>query len=233
MNKPPRNPAALSSATNSPGQARHRILLVDDHPLVLSGVGSLISQEKDMLCCGQAATATEALALAREVRPDLAVVDLRLKVGDGLELIKALKAEMPDLRVLVLSQHAEQVFVERALRAGAMGYVVKEQATEEIMIAIRSVLEGKIFVTKGISTRLSQGIAGGEQAPSADPASMLTDRELEVFRRLGEGKMTREIAAELNVSFKTIESHRENIKHKLKLESSADLILAATRWISK
>jgi DNA-binding NarL/FixJ family response regulator len=196
-------------------------------------VGSLISQEKDLVCCGQAATATEALALAREVRPDLAVVDLRLKVGDGLELIKTLKAEMPELRVLVLSQHAEQVFVERALRAGAMGYVVKEQATEEIMTAIRSVLAGEMFVTKGIAARLTQGSTPRENTSVGDPASLLTDREIEVFRRLGEGKTTREIAVELQVSYKTVESHRENIKHKLKLQSAAEILSAATRWISR
>jgi len=171
------------------------------------------------------------MTLAEAQQPEVAIVDLRLKQGDGLELIKTLKTALPRLKILVLSQHVEQVFVERALRAGALGYVSKEQDPQEVIQAIRSILADEYYVTNSIASRLLHRLVTDDRgAVHLDPVESLTDRELGVFRLLGEGRSTREIAVELKVSFKTVESHRENIKQKLGIDNAAGLISYAVRW---
>lgn len=207
-----------------------RIFLVDDHPIVRSGLARLISQQPDLTVCGEAGTAAEARSLAISLNPDLGIIDLRLRSGDGLELIKCLKAELPGIRLLVLSQHSEQIYVERALRAGAMGYVVKDQPADELLQAIRLILSHQVYLSPGMAAQVLQGLVGGVSRPVEPGVQQLSDRELGVLRLLGEGRSTREIATLLNLSFKTIESHRENIKRKLGLRTAVELVHFATRW---
>lgn len=210
-----------------------RILIVDDHPMVRGGVMRLIDSQKDLACCGEAATAAEAMALARSQKPDLAIVDLRLKHGDALDLIKSISAELPSVRVLVLSQHTEPLYIERSFRAGARGYIAKDQDPVELLRAVRAILKGEMYLAQGMATRLLTSIFGNNQGPAGTGLEQLTDRELGVLQLLGEGKGTRQIAAELNLSYKTIESHRENLKHKLKLGSASELVHFAIRWASQ
>ena len=207
-----------------------RILVVDDHPMVREGLVRLITQHKDLVCCGEAATVGETIAAVGSQKPDLVILDLRLKGGDGLELIKSLKSQFPDLRILILSQYEAPLYAERALRAGALGYVVKEQAAEEVLNAIRTVLSGQVYLTRGMAALLLHKFVGVTGKASPEGVQHLTDRELHVLHLLGAGLSTREIAAELKLSFKTVETHRENIKRKLGLPGAAALIHYATNW---
>lgn len=210
-------------------QAR-RILIADDHPLVRDGLALLISGQHDLTCCGQAATVAETQILAAKAQPDLIILDLRLKGGDGMELIKTLKAEHPAVRTMILSQHTGALYVERALRAGAVGYVSKEHAAEELLKAIRAVLAGEIYLERGMAALLLQRFVGTRAQAAPGGIEQLTDREMHVFQLLGAGRSTREIAADLNRSFKTVESHRENIKRKLQLRGAAELVQHAIEW---
>src|SRR5262249_22682059 len=182
------------------------ILVVDDHPMVRDGLVRLISQQNDLVCCGEASTFAETLTAVARQKPDLIILDLRLKAQDGLELIKSLKSQHPHVRILVLSQYGAPIYIERAMRAGASGYVVKEQAAEEVLSAIRTVLAGEMYLTRGMAGLLLKKLLvpkSGLSSPSAEP---LTDRELHVLQLLGSGLSTREIASELHLSFKTIET---------------------------
>jgi len=198
--------------------------------MVRDGLVRLISQQSDLVCCGEASTVAETQTAVARLKPDLIILDLRLKSQDGLELIKSLKSQYPELRILILSQYGAPIYVERAMRAGASGYVVKEQAANEVLNAIRSVLAGEIYLTRAMAALLLRKLLipklGGPN-PGAEP---LTDRELHVLQLLGSGLSTRDIATELHVSFKTIESHRENIKRKLGLNDAVALIHFATEW---
>ena len=207
-----------------------RILVVDDHPMVREGLARLIGQHPDLVCCGEAANGRETVAAVGAQNPDLVILDLRLKSEDGLELIKSLKSQFPSLKILILSQYEAPLYAERALRAGALGYLVKEQGAEEVLNAIRTVLAGELYLTRGVATLLLHKIVGTNGKTAPENVQHLTDRELHVFNLLGMGLSTREIATELKVSFKTVESHRENIKHKLGLQGAAALIHYATSW---
>jgi DNA-binding NarL/FixJ family response regulator len=219
------NKNTMASATS-----KASIMVVDDHPMVRDGLMRLISQQEDLFCCGQAGTVAETLTAIAKQRPDLLILDLRLKGGDGLELIKTLKYQYPDLRILILSQYEAPLYVERALRAGALGYVVKEQAAEEVLKAIRSVLGGEIYLTRGMAARFLRRFVGPTAKDNPAGTEPLSDRELHVLQLLGSGLSTREIAAELKLSFKTIESHRENIKRKLGLRNASALVHYANDW---
>jgi DNA-binding NarL/FixJ family response regulator len=210
-----------------------RLLLVDDHPLVRTGLAELINRTADLVCCGEAGTAFEAQQVAAELMPDLVLLDLRLSQGDGLELLKVFKSHFPSLKVLVLSQLDELTYAERTLRAGAKGYVMKENATNDILSAIRQVLAGGIYVSPQLNELAVRRMAGThDKADGANPSfiDILTDRELQVFELIGKGQSTRNIADALHVSLKTIESHRENIKRKLGLRDAAALVHRATLW---
>lgn len=207
-----------------------RVLVVDDHPMMRDGLMQLINRQIDLTCCGEAATAVETQSAVAMLRPDLVLLDLRLKDGDGLELIKSLRGQFPSLRILVLSQYEAPHYVERALRAGAMGYVVKDQAAEEVLSAIRSVLAGEVYVTRTLAARLLNTFVGTSPGIARAGVECLTDRELHVLHLLGAGMSTRKIATELCLSFKTIETHRENIKRKLGLRGAAELIHYASEW---
>ncbi len=219
-------------ATSAPHpEKKTRILVVDDHPMMRDSLIRLIEKQDDLVCCGEAGSVAETQLLAAKERPDLAILDLRLKQGDGLELIKSLKAQFPELKILVLSQCEGTIYAERALRAGAAGYLDKEQAAHEVLTAIRTVLSGSVYLTRSLSGLLLRNYFGPRKKTQRSDASPLTDRELHVLELLGAGMSTREIAAALNLSIKTIETHRENIKHKLGLRGAAALTRYATEWV--
>lgn len=206
------------------------IMIVDDHPMVRRGLASLIELEPEFYVCGEAACIKEAFEiLGREV-PDLAIVDLELDGDDGLELIKLMKTRYPNIPAMVLSMHDESLYTERCLRAGAKGYLSKQQLDETILVAIRQVLNGKIYLSKGQESRLAKKFLTGNPAVLDSPLDALTDRELQVFRLIGQGNTTRQIAKWLFLSPKTIESHRENIKRKLDIDSAAQLMRLAIHW---
>jgi DNA-binding NarL/FixJ family response regulator len=208
-----------------------RILVVDDHPLFRSGLVQLINRQEDLACQGEADSVSTAKELVRKFKPDLLALDLRLGHSDGLELIRFFKSHYPDLRILVLSQHDEVLYAERVLRAGAHGYLMKEEATEEVLAAIRTVLRGELYVSRKISVLvLRKSLRITSQAGDTGVES-LSDRELQVFQMLGAGLGTKYIAEQLKLSAKTIETYREKIKQKLGLSDATQLISYATAWV--
>ncbi|MBI4660410.1 MAG: response regulator transcription factor [Verrucomicrobia bacterium] len=210
---------------------KQRILIVDDHPLLRAGLIQFIDRQKDMICCGEADGAASTQNAVLAYKPDLVLLDLRLRGEDGLELIKSLKSQHPKLLILVISQCDEMLYAERALRAGARGYIMKEEATEEVLFAIRAVLGGELYLSRKLAIRLVRKTIESRPLMPGPGVESLTDRELQVFQLLGSGLSTRQIAERLNLSFKTIETYRENIKHKLGLGGAADLVRYATRWV--
>jgi len=208
-----------------------RVLLVDDHPILRRGLAQLINQEADMAVCGEAEDAPKAFEAFSTLQPDVAVVDISLKGGNGIELIKNVKARFPDLPILVLSMHDESLYAERALRAGSLGYIMKEEAIEQVLVAIRRVLLGEIFLSDKMKTKMLQQLASGKAKAFMSPIENLTDRELEVFRLIGEGRSTRQIAAELHLSVRTVEAYREYIKGKLNLKNATELVQHAFHWV--
>ena len=208
-----------------------RVLLVDDHPVLRRGLAQLINHESDMTVVGEAEEATKAFEAVGTLSPDVAVVDISLKRGNGIELVKNVKARFPALAMLVLSMHDETLYAERALRAGALGYIMKEEATEQVLVAIRRVITGEIFLSEKMKARMLQQLANGRGKVVVSPIEHLTDRELEVFRLIGEGRGTRQIAAELHLSVRTVEAYREYIKDKLNLKNSTELVQHAFHWV--
>lgn len=205
---------------------RRRVLIVDDHPMIRERLAELINQEPDLLVVGEAEDAQGAREAADALRPDLALVDISLKDSYGIELVKDLKAQHPRLLTLVLSMHDESVYAERALKAGARGYLTKQEASRHVVAAIRKVLKGELYVSERLAAVLL-GRMAGHRAPSGgdgSPAERLTDRELEVFQLLGEGLAVREIAKRLHISAKTVEAHRTHIKEKLNVRTSPELL---------
>jgi DNA-binding NarL/FixJ family response regulator len=208
-----------------------RILIVDDHPAIREALAIRLSTQPDLEVCGEAADVGEALRLAEASAPDVAIVDIALKTGNGIDLIKRLKARHENLRAIVWSMYSEDLYAERALRAGAMGYINKEQATSEILDAIRLVLDGKMYLSPSMTERLlkrSIGQAGAN--PSGPPLDNLSDRELDVFRLIGQGRKTQEIADLLHLSVKTVETYRDRIRQKLDLADGAELVRCALQW---
>lgn len=220
-----------ASSTSSSSGSRKRVLLVDDHPFMRAGLGALIDRQSDLQVCGEAGSPAEALqAIARE-KPDLVLTDLTMPGRSGLEFIKDLKALHADLAILVMSMHDETVFAERALRAGARGYIMKEAGGENLLTALRQVLRGEVYVSPRMSARILEGLSGGKARGSSSPIEALTDREFEVFQLIGQGKGTRDIAAQLHLSPKTVDVHRANIKEKLGLADITAVIRHAVRWV--
>ena len=208
-----------------------RILIVDDHPIVRDGLIAALSRHPDLQVCGEAATIVDALALIDSLHPDLAIIDLSLADGSGLDLIKRIKARNVSTKMLVLSMSDESLFAERALRAGAMGFLHKQEAREKLIDAIHQVLDGKIFVSSAVNERLLQQVMIGNQPLQQSPITALSDRELEVFELLGQGLGSSEIAQRLHLGIKTIETHRQRIKDKLDLKNSLELVRHATQWV--
>lgn len=223
----------MSKATKASNTNEVRILIVDDHSIVRRGLIDVIQREPELTVCAEASTAQDALTAVRDLKPHLALIDLSLKEISGIELIKQMRAMHPDVAMLVLSMHDELVYAERVLRAGALGYVMKAEATEKLVKAIRTVLRGEIFVSDKMSYRILGRMLGTKADLQGSPLSALSDRELEVFEELGKGQGTRQIAQKMCVSIKTIESHRESIKSKLNLKSANELVHLATHWVMR
>jgi len=216
---------------NGKAESKRGVLVVDDHPLFLKGVVQLLSDEPDIEVRAQAGSAKEALDALRRHRLDLAVVDISLEGGtNGIELTKAIRAERPRLPVLILSMHDETLYAERALRAGARGYVMKREALDQFIIAVRAVLDGEIFISPVMSNRMVYDhIHGGDYSRS--PVDRLSDRELEVLQLIGKGHDIRDIAKGLDLSAKTVETHRAHIKEKLNLANAREVTRFATNWL--
>ena len=210
---------------------KRRVLIVDDHPLMRQGLAQLINQQSDLAICGEAEDVPQALQQTSDLKPDVVIVDLSLRGSDGIELIRRLHLQYPQLPILVLSMHDEALYAERALKAGAWGYIMKQEATHQVLSAVRRVLAGEIHVSQLVSSRIMQGMVGGSGISKRSPLERLSDRELEVFRKIGRGATTKEIATELHLSVKTIETYCAHIKEKLRLQSQRELVQHAIQWI--
>ena len=207
-----------------------RIFLVDDHPLVREWLTNLLHQQPDLSVCGEAAAAPEALESISKLKPDVAIVDISLQAGSGIELIKDVAALKPAVAVIVLSMHDENLYAERALRAGARGYVMKRETAGNVIAAIRSVLDGKMYLSERLRTAFAEKFLQAETVSSTPTVEQLSDRELEVFQLLGQGYETRQIAETMHVSLKTVQAFCARIKDKLKLASATELLREAVRW---
>lgn len=218
--------------SSGPGK-KARILLVEDHAVVRFGISQLINRQADMVVCGEEEDASRAQTAIEKLKPDLVIADISLKDSSGLELMRNIKATHPELPVLVVSVHDESVYAEIAFRAGALGYLMKEEALEKVLVAIRRVLGGAVYVSDTMAAKFLQKQVRGQTDAQTSPVSLLSDRELEVFQLVGQWKTTRQIAQELHLSIKTIEYYREQIKRKLNLATAAELTQHATAWVQR
>jgi DNA-binding NarL/FixJ family response regulator len=206
------------------------VFIVDDHPIVRQGLAQLIQQEPDLTVCGEAADVREARAALSRLRPDVVILDLSLRDSDGLELVKDIRNKHHGLPVLVLSMHDEDIYAERLLSSGANGYIMKQAAGEQLIMALRRVLAGGIYVSDRVGASMIERLAVSGRKQTMDPIERLSNREIQVLNLIGRGKTTREIAQDLNLSIKTIESHRQRIKKKLSLDTSPRLVQFAVNW---
>jgi DNA-binding NarL/FixJ family response regulator len=210
---------------------KFRVMLVDDHPIVRHGLSMLINEEQDMTVCAECSSAAETLKQISICNPDIALVDVSLQGYSGIDLTKSIKEQTPRLPILILSMHDEMLYAERALRAGARGYVMKQEAADTVLKAIRTVLKGDIYLSERLSSKVLRELVDGPADPDRFGVERLSDRELEVFEMIGRGYATRRIADALHLSVKTIETHRAHIKQKLKLENATELVHHAFIWI--
>jgi DNA-binding NarL/FixJ family response regulator len=215
------------------GPAKKKILLVDDHPIFRHGLAELLDAQADLTVCGHADSAPGALEQMRQLKPDLAILDITLRGTNGIELVKLMKAEYPQLPVLVLSMHDESLYALRALRAGALGYVMKAEGVQHVLEAVRRVLEGKLFVSPTLGEKLIFKATHGSESDSPSPVDRLSDRELEVLVMLGRGHSTRSIAKQINLSVKTVETHRAHIKEKLGFSDANEMVRFAIDWVAQ
>jgi DNA-binding NarL/FixJ family response regulator len=209
---------------------KKRVFIVEDHPLVREWLAALINQQSDLMVCGEAGSASEGLQRIPVAKPQVAVVDISMEGGSGIELIKNIKAICPEVMVTVLSVHDELIYGERALRAGARGYTMKREATTNVLQAIRSVLKGELYVSQKVAAAMAEKYVGGKPAATGTPAELLSDRELEVFELLGRGCTTRQIVEEMHISFRTVQAFCARIKEKLKLSNATEMLREAMRW---
>lgn len=209
---------------------KNKVLLIDDHPLVRVGLAQLINQEPDLTVVGEAGDAQEAMSLIDALKPDILLVDISLSGMDGLELIKHIRSRFPQMPMLMLSMHDENIYAERALRAGARGYIMKQDAPEQVIKGIRAALRGDNFLSENMSSRILKKFLEGGAKGGGSPVECLSDRELEVFRLIGKWRGTRQIAQDLSLSVKTIETHYAHIKKKLNLRSADELTQFAVQW---
>jgi len=222
-------PAKQSQAKDT----RKRILLVDDHAVVRYGIAQLINQQSDMVVCGEEEDAANALSAIGKLKPDLVIADISLKDSSGLELMRNIKAQYTGLRVLVVSTHDEAIYAEIAFRAGALGYLMKGDALDKVVSAIRRVLSGNVYVSDALATKMLQQQVRGQKDIEQSAVKGLSDREMEVFQLIGQWKKTKEIAHELHLSIKTVEYYREQIKQKLNLKGAVELTQYATAWVQR
>jgi DNA-binding NarL/FixJ family response regulator len=207
-----------------------KIFIVDDHPMFREGLASLVRRETDLTICGEASDAAQALTAIERLKPDLVLIDISLPGRSGLELAKDLRAARPATAVLVISMHDETLYAERVLRAGARGYIMKQEGPEKMLQGIRRVLDGQIYLSSKMSVRILDAFSG-QHSRTSSPISRLTDRELEILQLVGYGRDSRTIAKQLNLSFKTVDAHRSHIKQKLELRNHTELISYAARWV--
>jgi DNA-binding NarL/FixJ family response regulator len=222
----------MAETPKSQGTARVRkktVFVVDDHPLLRQGLALLINREQDLMVCGEAEEAQSAMRAIAVKRPDILIADISLNGPDGLDLLKGLRASYPDLPVLILSMHDESIYAERALRARANGYIMKQEATEKVLVAVRRILSGEIYLSDRMANKLLHRYLSGSAADMSSRLSALSDRELEVFRLIGDGRSTRQIAEKLHLSIKTVETYQAHIKEKLSLRSGRELVQHAVQ----
>ena len=223
----------MSSERKHAIKKKRTVFVIDDHPIVREGLARLINGEPDLFVCGAAEDIYSALKSMEILKPDIAIADISLKGPDGIELIKHLKTRMPGLPVLVLSIHDESIYAPRALRAGARGYIMKQEATENVLVALRRVLIGEVYLSDRMANKMLQQFVGAGGTNLKFPVDRLSDRELEVFRLIGQGHGTRRIAEELHLSVKTVESYREHIKEKMTLGDASELVRYAIQWMEQ
>jgi DNA-binding NarL/FixJ family response regulator len=238
MKRKPNSPKAAPDGSPAPAGSsphrKHRILIVDDHPLFRHGIADLINAEADLEVCGEADNCPSALDGIRQLAPDLVTVDISLRGANGIELLKSIRAEHARLPLLVLSMHDEALYALRALRAGARGYIMKQEALDRVMSAIRQVLRGELYVSPSMSGRMiEEFVQGGTGGSGSAIADRLTDRELEILQLIGQGHGVQQIAEELNLSAKTVETHRAHIKEKLNFQSARELARFAVQWVDQ
>ena len=209
---------------------KYSVVIVDDHPIVRQGFEQLLEQEPDLLVLGGAEDASGALDLIAKEVPDIALIDLSLKNSNGLDLIKDLVVLYPDLKILVISLHDEEVYAERTIRAGARGFIMKAEATENVLVAVRQVLKGDIYLSDSMKARMLEKMVAGKKEKSASIVDQLSDREIQVFELIGEGMKNQAIAEKLHISIKTVETYKTHIKTKLGLKDSAELMQRAVEW---
>ena len=220
------------SAKNT-SKNKRRILLVDDHPVLRKGLVRLIDSKDEFVVCGEASSAEAAMAMIRELKPELVIVDIGLPGTSGIELTKTIRAEFPEMPVLILSMHEEGLYATRALRAGAMGYIVKQDAIDNIATALQEALSGRQYLSPAIAEQLQHNGGGTKSDLADDPISLLTDREFEIFELIGKGHEVHKISDTLGVSPKTVETHRTNIKEKLKLKNARQVARLAVQWLGQ
>jgi DNA-binding NarL/FixJ family response regulator len=220
----------INKQANGGFTPKKKVFVIDDHPIIRQGLTLLINQEADLAVCGEAEEMHSALKAIEACHPDILIVDISLNGPDGLELLKNIRITSPRLPVLILSMHDESIYAERALRAGANGYIMKQEATEKVLVAIRRILQGDVYLSDRLTTTMLQHYVRGSSPSKLSPLVNLTDRELEVFRLIGEGHATRQIADELHLSVKTIESYQAHIKEKLALRNARELVQHAIEW---
>jgi DNA-binding NarL/FixJ family response regulator len=222
---------AFAANTEKANATRKKtVFIVDDHPLLRQGLAMMINREHDLAVCGEAEEAQTAMQAIPQYQPDILIVDISLNGPDGLDLLKSVRNAYPDLPVLILSMHDEATYAERALRARANGYIMKQEATEKVLIAVRRILNGEVYLSDRIANKMLRQYIGGASVALQSRLSALSDRELEVFRSIGDGRSTRQIAEELHLSVKTVETYQAHLKEKLALRSGRELIQLAIQW---
>jgi DNA-binding NarL/FixJ family response regulator len=220
----------MSTTTAPATKRKQRVFVVDDHPIVRQGLALLINQEPDLTVCGEAEEAESILASIAQLEPDIIVLDISLPGSDGIEALKAIRSNHADLPVLILSMHEESIYAERALRAGANGYIMKQEATDTVLVALRRILAGEVYISDRATSKMLQRIVARPATRQRTSVASLSDRELEVFRLIGSGLGTREIAEKLQLSAKTVESYQAHIKKKLSLPTARALVQRAIEW---
>jgi DNA-binding NarL/FixJ family response regulator len=220
----------MTSTTSGTTARKHGVFIVDDHPLVREGLTNLINQQSDLVVCGEAKDSPEAMAGITKEQPDVAIVDISLANESGLELIKHLVKQFPQLAIVVLSMHDETLYAERALRAGARGYVMKHETSKSVLASIRRVLAGDIYISERIVNRMAVRLSTARRPAATSPVERLSDRELEIFQLLGQGRTPSEIAGDLNLSLKTVQAYCARAKEKFGVTSLTELLRAAIRW---
>ena len=217
-------------SSNASAPRKHRIFLVDDHPLVREGLTNLINEQNDLIICGEAEDSAGAITGIEKTRPDIVLVDISLKNESGLELVKNLESQFPLVALIVLSMHDEALYAERALRAGARGYVMKRESTKSVLASIRRVMEGGVYVSERVVNSMARRFTSSPKVAESSPVERLSDRELEIFRLLGQGRTTAQIAEDLHLSLKTVQAYCARAKEKFGVSSLGELLRAAIRW---